>query len=83
MYSFLLSILALILGYIVYGAFVDRMFGPDPNRPTPALTKADGVDFIRMPSWRVFMVQCRCRARLHGGHDVRQERRRGGAGTGG
>ena len=57
MYSFLLSILALILGYIVYGAFVDRMFGPDPSRPTPALTKADGVDFIRMPSWRVFMVQ--------------------------
>ena len=57
MYSFLLSILALILGYIIYGAFVDRMFGPDPNRPTPALTKADGVDFIRMPSWRVFMVQ--------------------------
>ena len=57
MYSFLLSILALILGYIIYGAFVDRVFGPDPNRPTPALTKADGVDFIRMPSWRVFMVQ--------------------------
>ena len=57
MISFLLSIVALILGYIFYGAFVDRMFGPDPKRPTPAITKADGVDFIKMPSWRVFMVQ--------------------------
>lgn len=57
MYSFLLSILALVLGYVIYGAFVDRMFGPDPKRPTPAISKADGVDFIRMPSWRVFMVQ--------------------------
>ena len=57
MYSFLLSIVALVLGYVFYGAFVDRMFGPDPNRPTPAVTKADGVDFIQMPSWRVFMVQ--------------------------
>ena len=57
MYSFLLSILALVLGYVIYGAFVDRMFGPDPKRPTPAISKADGVDFIPMPSWRVFMVQ--------------------------
>ena len=57
MFSFLLSIVALVLGYVFYGAFVDRMFGPDPKRPTPAVTKADGVDFIQMPSWRVFMVQ--------------------------
>ena len=57
MFSFLLSIVALVLGYVFYGAFVDRVFGPDPKRPTPAITKADGVDFILMPSWRVFMVQ--------------------------
>ena len=44
MFSFLLSIVALILGYVFYGAFVDRVFGPDPKRPTPAITKADGVD---------------------------------------
>ena len=57
MFSFLLSIVALILGYVLYGAFIDRMFGPDPARLTPAVTKSDGVDFIKMPSWRVFMVQ--------------------------
>ena len=57
MVSFLLSIVALVLGYVFYGAFVERVFGPDPQRLTPAVTKADGVDFIKMPSWRVFMVQ--------------------------
>lgn len=57
MFSFLLSIVALVLGYMLYGKFVERVFGPDPARKTPALEKADGVDFIAMPSWRVFMVQ--------------------------
>ena len=57
MFSFLISIVALVLGYFVYGAFVDRVFGPDPHRPTPAISKADGVDFIAMPSWKVYMIQ--------------------------
>ena len=57
MFSFLLSIVALVLGYLLYGAFVDRAFGPDPSRKTPAVEKADGVDFIAMPTWKVFMIQ--------------------------
>ena len=57
MLSFLLSILALVLGYIFYGALVDRIFGPDPSRKTPAITKADGVDYIALPTWKVYMIQ--------------------------
>ena len=57
MFSFLISIAALVLGYLLYGKFVERVFGPDPSRPTPAVTKADGVDFIAMPTWKVFMIQ--------------------------
>lgn len=57
MLSFLLCIIALIVGYVLYGAFVDRVFGSDPKRPTPATEKADGVDFIPMPTWKVFMIQ--------------------------
>jgi len=57
MFSFLISIAALILGYFVYGAIVEKIFGPDPKRVTPAVEKADGVDFIAMPSWKVFMIQ--------------------------
>ena len=33
------------------------MFGADATRPTPAITKADGIDFIPMPTWKVFMIQ--------------------------
>ena len=57
MFSFLISVAALVVGYLLYGAFVDRMFGPDPKRETPAVSKADGVDFIAMPTWKVFMIQ--------------------------
>ena len=57
MISFLISIVALVLGYLLYGAFVDHAFGPDPSRKTPAIVKADGVDYIAMPNWKVFMIQ--------------------------
>ncbi|MBQ9462250.1 MAG: carbon starvation protein A [Bacteroidales bacterium] len=57
MFSFLISIAALIVGYLFYGRFVEKVFGVDPSRVTPAVSKADGVDFVPMPSWKVFMIQ--------------------------
>ena len=57
MFSFLISIAALVAGFLLYGAFVERVFGPDPKRVTPAISKADGVDYIAMPTWKVFMIQ--------------------------
>ncbi len=56
MISFLLSIVALLVGYMVYGRVAERVFGPD-DRETPAIRKADKVDYIVLPSWRVFMIQ--------------------------
>ena len=56
MISFTVSIFALIIGYLLYGRFVERVFKPD-NRPTPAISKADGVDYVAMPNWKVFMIQ--------------------------
>ncbi len=57
MLSFLLCIIALIAGYAIYGAFVDKVFAPDPKRITPAVSKADGVDYVPLPTWKVFMIQ--------------------------
>lgn len=57
MISFTLCLAALIAGYFLYGRFVERVFVPDANRRTPALTKADGVDYIPMPTWKIFMIQ--------------------------
>lgn len=57
MYSFLICLAALVLGYLLYGRFVEKVFGPDPQRKTPALEKADGVDYVPMPAWKVYMIQ--------------------------
>lgn len=56
MISFTLSLVALLLGYLFYGRFVEHVFGPD-NRETPAVAKADGVDFLVLPPWKIFMIQ--------------------------
>ena len=56
MITFVLSLFALVIGYMVYGKFIEKVFGPD-DRPTPALSKADGVDFIVLPGWKIFMIQ--------------------------
>lgn len=56
MITFLISLAALVVGYMLYGRVVERVFGPD-DRPTPALRKADGIDYIVLPGWRIFMIQ--------------------------
>ena len=56
MVSLALSFTVLIAGYLVYGRFVEKVFAPD-DRETPAFARQDGVDFIPMPTWRVFLVQ--------------------------
>ena len=56
MVTFTLALIILIVGYFTYGALVNRIFGPD-DRKTPAITKADGVDFIPLPTWKIFMIQ--------------------------
>ena len=56
MITFIISFFALVIGYIVYGRFVEKVFCPD-DRPTPAVSMADGVDYIVLPSWKVFMIQ--------------------------
>lgn len=47
----------LVAGYFIYGTFVDRVFGPNPNRPTPATTMNDGVDYVEMSSKKIFLIQ--------------------------
>ena len=56
MISFFLSLVALVLGYLLYGRFIEKVFGPD-NRVTPAVEKTDGVDYIVLPNWKIFMIQ--------------------------
>ena len=57
MYTFIISLIALVLGYLLYGRFVDRIMAPSKDAPTPASSRYDGVDYIAMPTWKVFMIQ--------------------------
>lgn len=57
MISFTLAILILVAGYAIYGAFVSRVFGQDASRPTPVQTHADGVDYVELPTWKIFLIQ--------------------------
>jgi len=57
MTTFLISLAILIGGYFIYGKVAEKVFGIDPARQTPAVTQADGVDFVAMPAWKVFLIQ--------------------------
>ena len=54
---FVLAVVALVVGYAIYGTLVAKIFGADPKRPTPAQTMADGVDYVEMPMWKVWLIQ--------------------------
>ncbi len=57
MLVFLAGCVLLVLGYTVYGRVAERAVRPDPNRITPAIALADGLDFVAMPTWRVYLIQ--------------------------
>ena len=56
MITLICAVLLLAVGYVFYGKLVERVFRPD-DRPTPAVAHPDGVDYIPMKNWRVFLIQ--------------------------
>ena len=56
MISFIICLAVLIGGYFVYGKVVEKIYGPD-DRQTPAVRINDGVDFVVMPKWKLFLIQ--------------------------
>lgn len=57
MLSFIIAIIVLVLGYFTYGKFVERVFGADEDRPTPAVKMQDGVDYVPMSWKQIFLIQ--------------------------
>ncbi|MDR1081064.1 MAG: carbon starvation protein A [Deltaproteobacteria bacterium] len=56
-FYFFLALACLIGGYFVYSRIVEKLFIPNYSRPTPANTMNDGVDYIKLPTWKVFLIQ--------------------------
>ena len=57
MFTFITCAVLLFVAYFTYGKFVESKLGIDGNRPVPSATLADGVDYVAMPLWRVFLIQ--------------------------
>ncbi|VGO20491.1 carbon starvation CstA family protein [Pontiella sulfatireligans] len=57
MTTFIISLIALVVGYFTYGRFIEKTFGIDEAAETPATRLNDGVDFMPMPAWRIYMIQ--------------------------
>ena len=56
MISFIVCLCLIVLGYLTYSKVVDNTFAPD-DRETPAVAINDGVDFVVLPQWKLFLVQ--------------------------
>lgn len=57
MVTFTGALVLLIIGYFIYGTVVERTFGADSHKEVPSRTDYDGVDFLPMPTWKVFLIQ--------------------------
>src|SRR6056297_1714258 len=57
MLTFIISIAALVIGYFLYGKFIERFFGANDNIKTPAYSVNDGVDYLPLPTWKIFLIQ--------------------------
>ena len=55
MITFICCVALLLVGYLLYGKYVTKVFGPD-ERQTPAYSMEDGVDYVPMPTWKVFLI---------------------------
>lgn len=57
MITFLICLACLVTAYFTYGKYLERIAGIDANRSTPCQRLADGLDYIKLPRWRVFLIQ--------------------------
>lgn len=57
MITFSLCLALLVTAYFTYGRYMERLAGTDPQTPTPCRRLGDGVDYVALPRWRIFLIQ--------------------------
>lgn len=56
MLLFIAGLLFLIVGYFIYGNYIERLLQPD-RRTTPAYKRQDGIDYLPLPMWKNMLIQ--------------------------
>lgn len=57
MITFLICLALLVAAYFIYGRYLEKVCGIDPQAKVPSETLYDGVDYLPMPRWRTFLIQ--------------------------
>lgn len=57
MITFLVAILLLVAGYLLYGRFIEKFAGVSADIQTPVKRLADGVDYAEIKPWKIFVIQ--------------------------
>ena len=57
MIIFFVAVISLLAGYFIYSKFIEQLFGANANLLTPALAKCDNIDYVALPTWRIFLIQ--------------------------
>ncbi|MBQ5627509.1 MAG: carbon starvation protein A [Bacteroidaceae bacterium] len=57
MITFLICLAALVASYFTYGKYLEKTCGINPANPVPSKTMYDGVDYLPLPRWKVFLIQ--------------------------
>jgi len=57
MITFFIGLVILAVGYFTYGRVIEKLFGPDPSRPTPAVKNTDLFeDRQALPHWKCMLI---------------------------
>ena len=57
MTTFIIALAVLVLGYAIYGRIIERVFHIHPEQATPAITLSDGIDYVPMKPWKIYLIQ--------------------------
>ena len=56
-FIFIICFVLLTAGYVFYGRYAQSVYGLDEKMEMPCVKSPDGVDFVPLPTWKIFLIQ--------------------------
>ena len=57
MITFAICLAVLVASYFLYGGLLGRIAKLDKGAEVPSKSMYDGVDYMPLPRWRIFLIQ--------------------------